>query len=682
MPDFEAEQPAFAGNAINNPDLSSGLEPRVRAIRSGVEAGKLVKYMIDQHRDRNIKNARIMAKYNSEQPHTQAKLDAEGLGWKSNFSTKPLTILIDKVAPRFRQALDSAKYLTNAKLPDDAPGADRKTEAFRREITQLCRARRGWKTFISSVAQENALFGYDVVAWLDEVTWFPKFFRQDESFFPTGTKQDANSAQVLILKEDFLLHELFDKIKDKEDAKDAGWDLETTIRAINTAMPMDRRSQFADWERVYQDMIRESSICASLESGAKVVTVYSLLVTEIDGKVSHYRLEDRSWEVLFERFERFPSMEHAASFFSFQHGNGTMHGSKGIGREIYSIAGILDRSRNDVVDRLLLAGKMIIQGDERLLKRFRMSLVGNAILIGSAYSVVQNRLDGDVEPFFALDNYLSALLDQIAGAASPKQLQGERVTAAQVNLVASREEEQRDVIMERFLAQFADLMQTLQLRAVDSETIEDDAREMQKRLLQIMNREEMDMLAKSPVASTVSDYSDLKRQQIALIAAENQGNPLINQPEMKRRQLTAQIDEEFANAVMLPENDPTVQAEQQRLQQMELQILTQGQPVPVSPRDDAAIHLATLRPALEAAGQEVMSNPQTQPILEALVAHGNQHLAMAQEQGLDMADFEEDVNLLNQLTAAMAELQKLNEQQAIVEQEAAQLDAEQLPPGI
>jgi hypothetical protein len=236
--------------------------------------------------------------------------------------------------------------------------------------------------------------------------------------------------------------------------------------------------------------------------------------------------------------------------------------------------------------------------------------------------------------------------------------------------------------MERFLAQFADLMQTLQLRAVDSETIEDDAREMQKRLLQIMNREEMDMLAKSPVASTVSDYSDLKRQQIALIAAENQGNPLINQPEMKRRQLTAQIDEEFANAVMLPENDPTVQAEQQRLQQMELQILTQGQPVPVSPRDDAAIHLATLRPALEAAGQEVMSNPQTQPILEALVAHGNQHLAMAQEQGLDMADFEEDVNLLNQLTAAMAELQKLNEQQAIVEQEAAQLDAEQLPPGI
>jgi hypothetical protein len=55
---------------------------------------------------------------------------------------------------------------------------------------------------------------------------------------------------------------------------------------------------------------------------------------------------------------------------------------------------------------------------------------------------------------------------------------------------------------------------------------------------------------------------------------------------------------------------------------------------------------------------------------------------MAQEQGLDMADFEEDVNLLNQLTAAMAELQKLNEQQAIVEQEAAQLDAEQLPPGI
>jgi hypothetical protein len=356
-----------------------------------------------------------------------------------------------------------------------------------------------------------------------------------------------------------------------------------------------------------------------------------------------------------------------------------MHGSKGIGREIYAMAGILDRARNDVVDRLLLAGKVIIQGEERLLKRFRMSLVGNAILIGSAYTVVQNRVDGDVEPFFALDNYLSSLLDQIAGAASPKQLDGERVTAAQVNLVASREEEQRDVIMSRFLTQFADMMQTMQKRMVDPETTETDAKEMQKRLLKIMTREELNMIAKSPVASTVSDYSDLQRQQITLIAAENAGNPLIDQAELKRRQLTAQIDEEFAEAVMLAENDPTKTAEQQRLQQLELVLLTQGQPVPVSPRDDAKIHLSVLMPAMEQAGQEVMQNPEVLPILEALVDHGNQHLALAMEQGFSKEDFQDEIALLDQLTQAVVEIDQLNQQQAAIQQQAEGLSAEETP---
>lgn len=668
------------GSGINNPELDpKSLKPRARAVRNGEEAAKLVKNLIEQNRERNRKNARIMAKYNSETPHSQSSLEAEGLGWKSNFSTKPLTVLIDKVAPRFVTALDQAKYLTNSAFPEDHPGASRKTTAFRREVTKTIRARRGWKSFLNSLAQENALFGYCVPAWLDEFTWMPKFFRQDETFFPAGTKQDVDSSQILVFKEDFLLHELFEKIEDRDAAEVAGWDVPNTVEAINTAMPQDRKSTQSDWERVHQDLIRESSVCGSHANGPKVVTVYHLLVTEIDGKISHFQIEDKGWKTLFERESRFEDMPTAAAFFSFQQGNGTMHGSKGIGREIYSMAGILDRSRNDVVDRLLLAGKVIIQGEERLLKRFRMSLVGNAILIGSAYTVVQNRVDGDVEPFFALDNYLSSLLDQIAGAASPKQLQGERVTAAQVNLVASREEEQRDVIMSRFLAQFADMMQTIQKRMVDPDTDEKDAKEMQKRLLDVMTREELDMISKSPVASTVSDYSDLQRQQIALIAAENQGNPLIDQAELKRRQLTAQIDEEFAEAVMLPENDPTKTAEQQRLQQLELSLLTQGQVVPVSPRDDAKIHFSVLTPALEQAGAEVLNSPEAMPILEALVNHGNQHIALAMEQGFSKEDFQEEIALLDQLTQAVGQINQLNQQQAAVQQQADSLAAEEIP---
>lgn len=661
------------GIGVNNPDLTSDLTIRTRSVRNGEEAWKLVKFLVDNNRDRNKKNARIMAKYNSEKPHAQSKLESEGLGWKSNFSTKPLTILIEKVAPRFRTALDSVRYLTNSKLPEDVEGAADKTSAFRREVTQLCRARRGWKNFIDSISMEDTLFGYTGVLWLDEFMWFPQFFRQDQLFVPDGTKQESKHAQLLVAKEDFLIHELFSRIQDKESAREAGWDLTNTVEAINNAMPMDRRSTDVDWERMYQDLIRESSIGASYEKGAKVVSVFHLLAVELTGKVSHFIVEDKSGKVLFERMDRFDSMVDTAAFFSFQYGNGTLHGSKGIGREIYAMAGILDRARNDVVDRLLLAGKVIIQGDERLLKRFRMSLVGNAILIGSAYTVVQNRIDGDVEPFFALDNYMTSLLDQIAGAASPKQLDGERVTAAQVNLVASREEESRDVKIERFMTQFADMMQTMQKRMIDPDTDEADAKAMQKRLLDVMTREELKQLAESPVAGTVEDYTEFERQQIVLVATESRGNPLYNQKELERQKLIAQIDEEFADKVLLPDNDPTETSEQQRLQQIELQILTTGQPVPVSPRDNHRIHLDVLKGPMEQAAQEVMQNPQTQPLLQNLLDHASQHVAIALESGVSKAAFKEDIAFLDNAQAAMQKLAEADAEKAALEEQAAQL---------
>lgn len=667
MPDTPDMNPSVG---INNPDLSSSLRPRVRGVRNPEEAKKIINWVIELSRERNRKNGRIMAKYDSERPHEQRKLESSGLGWKANFSTKPLPILIDKAAPRLANAVESAKYLTNSKLPDTVPGAAQKTEAFRREITTLCRSRRKWRPFLNSLSFEDTLFGYTTAAWMDEFSWFPKFFRQDQFFVPPGTKQDADSAQVIVLKEDYLLHELFALIEDKEAASLAGWQIPECVEAINAAMPEDRRSSqnnMGDWERVYQDLIRESSVGASYDQGAKVVTVYHLFVQEVTGKVSHYILESRGWKEIFKRDDQFESMADTNSFFTFQQGNGTIHGSKGIGREVYAMAGILDRARNDVVDRLQLAGKVIIQGDERTLPRFKMSLVGNAILIGSAYTVSQQRIDGDVEPFFALDNYLSSILDQIAGAASPKQLEGDRVTAAQVNLVASREEESRDVIVSRFMSQFADMMWTLQKRACSPDVSEKDAQAMQERLLTIMSREELDQIANTPVADTVSDFTEFERQQIALVAAENAGNPLLNQKELKRRQLIAQIDEEFAEAVLAPDNDPQETAEQTRQQQLELLLLMEGQPVPVSPRDNHLIHLQALDGAMEGAAQNLAQDPRAGAPLQAMNDHAAMHVQAALDAGADKETVDPFLQKVEAIHQALQQVEQLKAQQAAVE---------------
>lgn len=667
--------PQGTTGSISAPELSSSLKPRTRAIKDAKQARNIITNLEQASRERNLKNARIMAKYNSEKPYQQDALEAEGLSWKSNFTTKPLPMLIDKVAPRFVKTLNSAKYLTNSSLPESVPGAAAKTDAFRSGITKTIREKPGWESLISEIAQENALFGFTSVAWLDEFHWLPKHFRQDMFFVPTGTRQLSSSAQVVPLKETFLIHELFELISDKEAATTAGWDVPNTVMAINNAMPENRRDKGQTWERVYEDLIREASVGFSHEAGPLVVTVWHLLAQEITGKVSHYiftensilnknsfpsEKEKNNGETLFEREDQFENMSDALAFYSFQQGNGKLHGSKGIGREIYSMAAQLDRARNEVVDRLNLAGKIIIQGDAKALKRFKMSVVGNALLIEQGYNISERKLDAAVEPFLSLDGFLTGLLDQIAGSTTPKVLEGERVTKAAVDLLAGREEESRDNILGRFMVQFAAMVSTMQKRMVDKNTADDDAKRLQASLLQVMTREEMEMLAKTPAAETVKDFTEIQRQQTVLIAQEAKGNPLYNQKEVERRKITAILGKEFADAVLLPDEDPTVAAEQTRLQMMELDLITrQATQIPVSPRDNHLIHLQVLMPALEQAAQATAQQPDATPILQAMLAHAGIHLQGAEASGTPKETLAPFREVITKLDASMAQIQQL-----------------------
>lgn len=667
--------------SVNSPDLTSGLKPRNRAITSIPQAKSIIQSFESNNRERNTKNSRIMAKFNSEKPYPTSALKEDGLDWKSNFTTQPLPMLINKVSPRFVQAVQSARYLTNAQLPADKPGAAEKTEAFRREITDTVRKRAGWQNFLSELSQENALFGYDAVAWLDEGRWFPKFFRQDEFFVPTNTKQHSAKAQIVVLKERFLIHEIFQLVEDKEAAETAGWKLKDTVEAINKAMPEDRRSQTSNWERVHEDLVREANVGISHETGAKVVEVWHLLAAEIDGKVSHYILECEDFKQLFGREDQFESMADACAFFSFEQGNGTMHGSKGIGRQIYAMAAMLDKARNEVVDRLNLSGKLVLQGDPKQMRKFRMSVVGNVVMIDKAFEIRESQINGDVEPFLTLDQFLTGILDQLAGATTPKVFEGERVTKAQVEFFAAREEESKDNIISRFLNQFADFMTTLQRRICDKNTDDEDAKQMQERLLKIMSREELDEISGQRVAETVRDYTEIERQMVVMVAAEAAGNPLYNQRELQYRKVSAQLGDEFAKAVLLPEEDPTVTAEQTRAQMFELDLITrQSAQIPVSPRDNHLIHLQVLMPAMEQAAQATAQDPQSVGVLKAMLLHAEAHLQLAEQSGYPDEQIAPMSKMVKQLSSKMAELEQIAAQEA--ELAAAAENQPQMPPGI
>lgn len=628
---------------INSPELSPvTLKPKQRAISDVDHVFRVIDNLQQARRYQNEKNGRIQGKLNSERPYDDEALRAEGLGYKSNFSTKPMSTAISKVASRLTKAIQSAKYLTSSELPDSIPDAKQKTELFRLEITNCIRRWPGWFTFVNDVAAEDSTFGWTTAAWFDKTTWHPEHFRQDRAFLPDATKQGENSVQFGCFLQYIFPNALVEFIRDREAAEAAGWDIDATVESINNARPPTIPSpQSAPYTtfRSYEDAIRESSATLSLVNGAKQVMLWHVLATEIDGKVSYYIADGYSKKLLFKGPDRFEDIKDALALISYEQANGTLMGSKGIGREVYELANIIDRARNEAVDRLQMSGKIIVACEENMIDRFKLSVIGNVMIIPKGYELQQNKIESDAEAFIGLDQFLTSIIDGIAGSVSPKQYDRDRVTKAEVDINAAREEEKRDDVTTRFVQIFGNsFIGTMQRRICSDECTEPDAKAVRDKLLNFMPQEELDMLANQPALQTIEDFTQNDAQRLVMFADAKRQDPLYNQYELQRKATAAAFSAELADAVLLPQNDPTETAEQTRLQIFENESMEKGHEVPVSPRDNHQIHIPILKTGFAPIAAEAAKlNPQAAQLGQLFLKHWEQHINFLMAGGFDKA---------------------------------------------
>ena len=595
---------------INSPDINpETLKNRTRSITDVDHVFRVIDNLQQARRFQNEKNGRIQGKINSERPYDDDTLKSEGLGYKSNFSTKPMSVAISKVASRLAKAIQAAKYLTSAQLSDSIPDAKQKTEMFREEITNCIRRWPGWYTFVHDVATEDSSFGWTTAAWFDNSTWHPEHFRQDRAFLPDATRQGVNSVQFGAFLQYIFPHALVEFIRDREAAEAAGWDINNTVESINNCrpptIPTPQSAPYTDFRR-YEDAIRESSATLSLLNGAKQIMLWHVLAVETTGKVSYYIADGNSRKLLYKGEDRFENIRDALALISFEQANGNLMGSKGIGREIYEISNIIDRARNETVDRLQMSGKIIVSADESVIDRFKLSVIGNVAIVPNGFQIQQVKIESGIKEFMELDQLLTGLMDQVAGSVSPRQYDRERVTKAEVELTASREEEKRDDVTTRFVQLFANnIIGTIQRRICDPECTEPDAKSVREKLLNFMPKEELKMLSEQPALQTIEDYTQSDAQRMTLFADSKRQDPLFNQYKLQRRAASAAFNAEFADDVLLPENDPPEMAEQTRLQMLEDSLLGAGKPVPISPRDNHEVHIEILKqgfaPVVEAA---------------------------------------------------------------------------------
>jgi hypothetical protein len=683
------DQRSPTGAGINTPELTVGsTKPKRRAISDVSHLFRIISNLQEARREQNAKNARIAAKINNERPHSDSQLESEGLGYKSNVSTKPLSTTISKVTNRLVKSIQSARYLTSAALPDSVPGAREKSEMFQNEVTNLIRRWPEWFDSISQLATEDGTFGWAVAAWTDTSEWRPKIYRQDDVLLPDGTGHSPSTAQVCGLRRFLQMHELAEMIEDRKAAEMAGWNIENTIESINNARPPsvtgDTAAPHTDARR-REDALRESSVSASLLNGAKQIEVYDVLAVEIDGQISHYIVDHATKKLLFEKEDRFENAADCLAFFSFEHGNGKLMASKGVGREIYEIAGALDRASNEAIDRLQMSGKIIVTGPESLVDRFKLTVIGNVAIVPEGFTVSQTKIESGIKEFQILRETLRAQLDEISGSVSPKEFDRERVTTAEVNAYTAREEERRDDRDTRFIMQVAqNLVGPITRRALSAKQTDKEAKKVREKLLRYMTEDELQTLVDTPPIQTIEDFTELKAQQLAMFADAKRGDPLYNQRKLQSKAASALFDAEFADDVLLPENDPTEMAEQIRGQLLENLVLAKKIPVPVSRRDNHLLHIEaikqTIQPLIEACAS---GDANALSVVQFPLEHWAAHLAEARNSGVDskvLAPLEQELKgAATQIGELQAHAEASAQQQQAGGAPLPPIDAEQPP---
>lgn len=608
-----------------SPEISNKtLEPTNRTVNSIDQAVEICETLISDWRKGITNSARITSKVNGERPYNQKRLKDAQKDWKTNISTGFLATECRKILPRLHMPIKTAKYLTAASLPINWPDGAAKSEFFRHTLTETLRSWPKFNFYIRGLAREVGVFGFGFNVWFDEWEWRPTLVRMDKGFIPQGTEVSEFEPQFFVARYDYQPYELLSLLKNGVDAERTEWNKKNTISAIENAMPVHADSSM-EGARSYEDLIRQASWGTRYEKGAKVIRTHHLFAKESSGKVSHYillagdsasgpprsaREMSRSFDesrLLYEHLDEFDEMADVVHTMVFDFGDGTIHGSWGVGQILYDMAAQVEKIRCDSIDNMRMTNRMKLQvpeaknvNDVKLTVNDTMMIVSGAQFAGNQAAMPQ-----DIQGYELLDQKLTQIAQQKVGAfVPPIPLQPSDIKAAQINAAMSKEKELQEDNLENWLIQWASIARTISRRLAKEGSPDSVAKKFRETLLEKLTTEEIDMLVNVFPVQSVMDYTEYRAQQRGMFAASVKGDPMFRQAQVARTMAAGVGDERFVNEICVPEGDQSDQTRAQSKQLMENASLSIGQPTPVLPDDNDWVHMQTLKPFLEGALQQ------------------------------------------------------------------------------
>lgn len=626
---------------INSPDFENGKNKR-KALSNAGQALQIAQKLSNNDMQRDVRRARNLAAFNGAAPYSEAELVQAAQAYRYNVSFGFMEGAIGRAVVPYNDLTINIADLTEIKA--NLPDAKRKI--VQQEFGNIMDKWGSWPKFITRLNQDLVLNGYNDAIFPDDYTPFPILVEQKNGFVDEGVPNDVNYLEVFVWKKSYMLHEMYAKIEDEDVAKKAGWNVKNVQQALEKTMPSslftNNLSTSGMWTAV-ESAIRGGSMWASIV-GAKMVDTYHVFATEIDGKVTHYvvldsiQIEGSAYDEkgnveLFKKEERFDSMKDFLVHFDLETGDGTWHGSKGVGQRLFNTHKANDKMINSALDTTFTAGLVMLQpGDQVQQEEMTLTVLGPFAVIPNGITINPQTLPNVAGTFFQMQALLTNTSEQRVGDIVPTNqnlINQASQTATAAKISAGRQELITKGNLKRYIDPISQLMSIIVRRLLKSNSPNAYAKEFQKELKRKgLSDDDLKEIRGARNTGKIEDILGNTAMATQVIFAEFRGDPEVDQYLLKMKRIASVLDADAAEELLITDKDQTKQIESARQQIEEVAVMEVGKTIPVSPRDNHEIHLEVL---LKDIGTKVQAqaqnyNPQVIPLLEAEVKHGQDHL--------------------------------------------------------
>ena len=373
------------------------------------KAQQVAKQIIQEDEKRSRYRAEVKGLFDGNPPFRNSDLKKAGLSHLHNFSSRVPEAMLNTALTQFYDAVFESPSFASVYC-DYSDSKDLRQE-HGEIITECFQKINEEDPDLSYMFQASQypmlLLGSGPVMWEDEFDYRAKSVK--ELYVPNDTRSNVNEWNLCIVRIDYGVEDLADKITNEKGASGRGWNVKAVQEAILQATPKDVFGNHErSWER-WQDQCRRNELYYSYVCEAiKVAHIFyrERRNGESEPPISHCAVTyDQSvpGKFLFRKLKRFQNWRQVICPMYYDVGDGTHHSVKGMGVKAFALLSATNRLMCHMFDAAYANSSIMLQAlTEASREQLQVTPLGPFMTLPPNWNVVQPQIASRLEEAMAV----------------------------------------------------------------------------------------------------------------------------------------------------------------------------------------------------------------------------------------------------------------------------------------